>query len=139
MHVSILRCMCMCDHSLIFSNAHSPSSSPGYGFCLLSIDLTSDVDLSTKVLHYLTQFGQQFGQKFCQGCCCLPFASDTHLHRSVQGCCCIQGLLWCTRCNLLGICVTIPSFMLLKGYSHFCIARCCRQNFSDDYYPNYMY
>ena len=47
---------------------------------------------------------------------------DTHLHRSVQGCCCIQGLLWRTRGNLLG--VTIPSLM---GYSHFRTARCCWQ------------
>ena len=48
-----------------------------------------------------------------------------------------SGGTWCTRGNLLGICVAICSFMLLKGYSLFRTARCCWPNFSNDYYPNY--
>ncbi|KAL5478013.1 hypothetical protein EMCRGX_G024888 [Ephydatia muelleri] len=63
----------------------SGAFSPGYGFCLLSIDFTS--------------YWWPHVVKDAIGCHLLL---DTHLHRSVQGCCCIQGLLWRTRGNLLG-------------------------------------
>ena len=50
-----------------------------------------------------------------------------------------SGGTWFTRGNLLVLCVTILSSMLLKEYSHFRTAKGFYwQNFRDDYYSNYL-
>ena len=86
---------------MIFSNAHIPSSSPGYGFCLLSIDFTSYWWPHVCLLTFPI-ISHNLAKKVVKDAIGCHLLLDTHLHRSVQGCCCIQGLLWRTRGNLLG-------------------------------------